>query len=102
MLACMQRRRVLRLVAEPLGEDLLVVRVGPHDLHRDLALQDVVEATPDVGHAPGGDLLLQHVAVAETETFHESLHGACPTSLRDRGTRLAPQRRCYAPEASHP
>ena len=84
-----QRRRVEGLVAEALREDLLVVGVGAHDLDRDQPLEHVVERAPDVGHAAGGDPLLQDVAVPETESCLESLHGVCPTSF-GYGTRTAP------------
>ena len=53
------------------------------------ALEHVVEAAPDVGHATGGDALLEDVAVPETESCLESLHGVCPTSS-GYGTRTAP------------
>ena len=41
-------------------------------------MEDVVDGAPHVGHATGGHLPLQHVAVAEPETFHETLHGGAP------------------------
>ena len=80
------------LVTEAEGEEALVVGVGAHDLDRDAALEHVVDAGPDIGHAPGGDPLLEAVALAEDEsivkTVHHSTHG-----LSDEGVRRSTSRR---------
>ena len=62
-----QPRGVQRLVPEPEGEELLVVGVGPHHLERDLALQDLVARRPDVGHAAGGDAVLEAVPLVQQQ-----------------------------------